>query len=185
MNAIIRSTTLAAVLAALAGATARAQEPQSAAAAARLTALLDAKKLDAIAARDPDNPDRFIAALYFPGSQLLVVSAAYPVPPVLERRIAEHQYREAYTDLQGAGVREGRFFVTDLQADGLRAARERGEPFDIAYTDGTTQVSYDGDWKGQKLTEEQYTDRFRDHDARYARLLDVLARAVDAGSDDA
>ena len=52
-----------------------AQDSQSVSAAAALTALLDARKLEAIATRDPDQPGNFVAALYFSGSQLLVISS--------------------------------------------------------------------------------------------------------------
>jgi hypothetical protein len=52
---------------------ASAQESKSAALAKQLAAALDAGKLDSIAAKDPDAPDVFVAALYFPGIQLLVV----------------------------------------------------------------------------------------------------------------
>lgn len=157
-----------------------AQESRSAAEAQKLTALLDQQKLDAIAARDPEQPDRYIGALYYPGSQLLVVSATYPVPASLDYRLGERQYREAYLDIQGAGGRDGRFFVTDLMADGLRAAR-RGEPFDIIYKDAKDQVAYDGDWRAQKMSESEYQEQFKKDDERYAKMLAALAAAAAAG----
>ncbi len=55
-----------------------AADSASAPLAAQLTAAMTSHKLDAIAARDPQAPDRYIAALVFPGSQLLVVAAPYP-----------------------------------------------------------------------------------------------------------
>lgn len=157
---------------------AEGQESQSADAAATLTRLLHERKLEAAAARDPGQTDGFIAALFFQGSQLLVISSVHPVPAVLEQRLAQQEYREAYTDLHGSGVREGRVFVTDLQANGLRRTRDAGEPFDIVYSNGVDHVSYDGDWKGQKLTESQYNDRFRKDDAEYSRMLNVLTDAL-------
>src|SRR5262245_18229028 len=57
-----------------------AQTAKSAAAAKELAAALDAAKLDAIAAVDPADPTVYCAALYFPGSQILVVSAKYAAP---------------------------------------------------------------------------------------------------------
>ena len=66
--------------------------------------LLDQAKLDAIAAKDPAANDAFVAALYFPGSQLLVVGARYQVPMLLNERIAKKEYREVYTDLNSACV---------------------------------------------------------------------------------
>ena len=74
---------LAAVLTVALSTAAQAQEPKSAALAKQLAAALDAAKLDCIAAKDPSAPDVFIGALYFPGVQLLVVSAKYTVPALL------------------------------------------------------------------------------------------------------
>ena len=62
---------------------ASAQESKSAPLAKQLAAALDAAKLDSIAAKDPAAPDVFVAALYFPGMQLLVVSGKYSVPQLL------------------------------------------------------------------------------------------------------
>jgi hypothetical protein len=154
------------------------QQSQSTRAAAALTSLLDERKLEAIAARDPEQPDRFIAALFIPGSQLLVVSAAYPAPAVLEQLIAEAKYRDVYIALHDASTRDGRFFVMDLQADGLRRTRNDAAPFDIVYENAVHQISYDGDWKRQKLTEAEYNERFNSDDARYARMLTVLTDAL-------
>ena len=66
----------AAVVAAFIAVPALAQESKSSALAKQLTAALEAGKLDCIAAKDPAAPDIFYAALYFPGS-LLVVSDKY------------------------------------------------------------------------------------------------------------
>ena len=115
--------TTVAVMLALASA-AHGQESQSADAAATLTRVLHERKLDAVAARDPAQPDRFVAALYFPGSQLLVISSVHPVPALLDERLAQQQYRDVYTDLHGSGVREGRVFITDLHANGLQRLSE-------------------------------------------------------------
>ena len=70
-----------------------AQDSKSAAMVGELTKLLDSRKLDSIAAKSGN--DQFVGALYFAGSQLLVVSARYSVPqshctaisPFLKRRI--------------------------------------------------------------------------------------------------
>src|SRR5712692_2649865 len=91
------------VLAALSvAAPAPAQDSKSAALAKELAATLEAVKLDSIAAKDPSSPDTFVAALYFPGLQLLVVSAKYSVPQLLNERISRKEYREVYLDLNGA-----------------------------------------------------------------------------------
>lgn len=150
----------------------------STAAAARLTALLQDRQLEAAAARDPRQESRFVAALYVPSSQLLVISSEHPQPAAVDHRLAERQYREAYTDLHGSGVAEGRVFVMDLQANGLRRSRDDGAPFDIVYRNGVNQISYNGEWKQQKLTEREYNARFDTDDGEYARMLTVLADAL-------
>lgn len=151
---------------------------QSAAAAATLTALLDARKLDAVASRDPDQPGNFVAALYFSGLQLLVVSGPYPQPALLDKRIAAGDYKDVYLDLNGALSHEGQFFVMDLLADGLRPACERDQPFDTTTRNGASQLEFDGNWARQQLTETAYDARFSEDDARYAHLLGALAGVI-------
>lgn len=155
-----------------------AQDSQSVSAAAALTALLDARKLEAIATRDPDQPGNFVAALYFSGSQLLVISSPYPQPALLDKRIAAGDYRDVYVDLNSALSHEGQFFVMDLLGDGLRRACERDQPFDSTARNGVSQVEFDGNWERQKLTEAAYDARFGQDDVRYAHLLAALAGAV-------
>ena len=82
--------------------TALAQESKSAALAKELSAALDAAKLDSIATKDPAKPDVFFGALYFPGTQLLVVSAQYTAPLHMNETIGKKDYREAYLDLSSA-----------------------------------------------------------------------------------
>ena len=67
----------AAALAVACAAGVSAQAPASADLAKQLIGVLSSRGLDAIAARDPEKPDRAIAALAFPGSQLLVVAGPY------------------------------------------------------------------------------------------------------------
>jgi hypothetical protein len=159
----------------------RGQESVSAAKAAAVAKLMDQQKLDAVAAQDPDQPSRFVAALYYPGAQLLAVSAGYPSPELLQQRIAARQYRDVYMDLQVPATTNGRLFVMDLQADGLRQTRDEGA-FDITYANGKNQVSFDGDWKRQGLSREQYDGRFKADDERYARMLAALERELTRSS---
>jgi hypothetical protein len=153
-------------------------DPTSRDAAATLTRLLDQHHLDAIATRDPQDPDRFIAALYFPGAQLLVIRGTYAAPELLAQRIDQRQYRDAYADIGAASRPEGRCFVMDLHADGLYANRDREAPLDIVYRNGTDQAVYDGDWKRQQLTRSAYFERFALDDAEYARMLSALAASL-------
>src|SRR3954471_5805116 len=96
-----------------------AQESKSADLAKQLAQLLDGKKLDAIAAADAQNPGSFFAALYFPGTQLIVVSAKYSVPSMLTDLLARKDYRGVYTELASASIPESKLFVMDTYADGL------------------------------------------------------------------
>lgn len=162
----------------VAGSAAATQESASSAKAAVLTKLLDQQQLDAIAVEDPDDPNRFIAALYYPGAQLLAVSAVYPAPELLQQRIAEGKYRDVYVDLQVPATQQGRFFVMDLQADGLHSSRRGAAAYDVTYENGGNQVSFDGDWKRQKLGQSQYNSRFEADDQRYARMLAALERKL-------
>jgi glutathionyl-hydroquinone reductase len=152
---------------------ATAQESKTLVLAKELTQLLDAAKLDAIAAKDPSAPDTFVAALYFPGSQLLVVSAKYQVPVLLNDKIAKGEYKDIYTDLNSAFVEGTKCFVMDIGADGLKAKKDeaRYDTCDI----GSKSYMFDGDWKKQKLaSEEDYQKAYSDADGRYQKMLTVL-----------
>jgi hypothetical protein len=150
------------------------QQSESSLKAAAVTKLLDAQKLDAVAALEDEQTGRFAAALYYPGAQLLVVSAVHPQPTFAAQRLAERKYRDIYLDLQGAATRKGRFFVLDLGADGLKRTRDGGTGLDQTYTEGANLISYDGDWKSQKLSQAKYEERFQRDDKRYAQILAAL-----------
>lgn len=157
----------------------RAQEPsQSAAPAASVTALLQQLKMDTIATRDPEEPGRYIAALYIQDSQLLVVSAPYSVPSAMDKLIAAGDYMAAYQHLQAVKDHHGHFFVVDLLADGLKKVPRVDQPFDSTTTDGDVNVAFDGRWEAQKLTEAGYSSMFEKDDARYARMLTILANEL-------
>jgi hypothetical protein len=150
-----------------------AQESKTTALAKELTQLLDKAKLDAIAAKDPSAPDTFVAALYFPGSQLLVVSAKYQVPQLLNEKIAKKDYREIYTDLNSAYVEGTKCFVMDIGADGMKAKKDdtRFDTCDV----GPKSYVFDGDWKKQKFaSEEEYQKAYAEAEGRYIKMLSVL-----------
>lgn len=167
----VASGPVAALLLLCAAAPASAQESRSAPLAKQLAAALDAGKLDSIAAKDPDAPDLFCAALYFPGMQLLVVSGTYSVPQLLNDRLGRKEYRDIYLDLNGAAT--GKIFIEDPGADGLKPKRESNQPFDQAEVAGK-RTMFDGDWKAQKLSEQDYTKAFSAADERYAKILTAL-----------
>ncbi len=150
-----------------------AQDSKSAALAQELTALLDKHKLDAIAAKDPSAPDLYVAALYFQGSQILVASARYSVPSILNEKLAKKEYREIYTDLNSASIPGTLVLVMDMGADGLqpKPVDTRVDTCDV----GAKSVLFDGDWKRlQMASEEDYNKAYADADARYAKMLAAL-----------
>jgi hypothetical protein len=152
---IFKRVAVVVVLAAVAVAgQARAQESESAPLATELVELLGSAQLDAIAARDSADDDRFVAALSFPGS-LLVVSARYEVPLYVEQKIADGQYREVYIDLNSASIPETKVLITDTGADGLSGGDDSADMVDT----GSGPARYEGD---------------ADADAQYARMLRAL-----------
>lgn len=164
---------MVAVLAISLAATASAQDSKSTSLAKQLAAALDAAKLDSIAAVDPAKPDTFVAALYFANTELLVVSAKYAAPQLLQERLAKKEYRDTYIDLNSASVTDSKMFIEDLGADGLKAKREENQPFDAVESAGK-RTAFDGEWKKQKLSEQEYMQAFTNADTRYAELLATL-----------
>jgi hypothetical protein len=160
------------------GAALHAQPFASAATAGDLVYLLDQFHLDAIATPDPMEPGTFVGALYIPGSQLLVVSARHPSVDGVIERIAMRQYREVYLDLQGTPTPDNKFFVQDARADGILSALPGSGDVDVLYEDGVRQTLFNGDTRGQQLTPAEYDSKLAAADARYARLLALLASAV-------
>ncbi len=162
----------AAVLAALTAASpAAAQTSKSAIVGKELADVLDSKKLDAIAVKDLADPERYDAALYFPGAQLLVVSGKYSVPQLMDARLAKKEYRDVYTELNGTAAPDSKIFVLDMGAPGLTAKKSEG--FD-SWTEGTKRYVFDGDWDAQKLSEAEYTKAFAASDEVYAKILGAL-----------
>ena len=151
---------------------ASAQDSKSAQLVGELTKLLDSRKLDSIAAR-AGNTDQFVGALYFAGSQLLVVSARYSVPQRMELQLAQKAYRDIYIDLNSASVPESKVFISDLGADGLRARREDNRPFDTVDV-GAKSISFDGDWDRAKISEDEYRKTFQTTEQQYLQMLEVL-----------
>ncbi len=167
---------LAVVLSWFVAASVSAQTSKSAALAKQLATALDAAKLGSIGAKDPAAPDAFVGALYFPGVQLLVVSAKYAAPQAMTDQIAKKNYRDVYLDLFSASVAGSKTAVTDLGADGLVAEPDDNQPFDTY--DAGKSVSFDGDWDGQKMSEEEYKKTFAAADEKYSEMLSALLAEV-------
>jgi hypothetical protein len=150
----------------------------SSAAANSLVTLMTSKGLDSFALQDPTAPDRFVAAMLVPDVQLLVVAATSRAPEYLRDQLRQHQYREVYAGLFSGAVPESRLFFQDMGCDGLSLAGSGNT--DIMYERGTVQTVFDGDWKRQKLSKEQYDEKLRKADAEYGRLLQLLTDGVKA-----
>jgi hypothetical protein len=149
-------------------------QPASAPAARELASLMQQQRLETIAARVPETPDTFVAALHMPGQQLILVSGRYAAPALIREKIILGRYRDAYQDLYGASDVASRWVIEDLRADGLRAVPEKGAASDAYTTGGGDLVPLDGDWKRRKLSQDAYMDAFQRADASYATMAAVL-----------
>jgi hypothetical protein len=139
--------------------------------ARELASLLQGKKLDVVAARL--DGDTFVAAMLIPGSELLVVSAKYSAPTLINEKILNRKYRDAYMDLSTGSVADSKLLVEDLKADGLRAEKQK-DGFDIV-TRGTAQPThFNGEWKKQNMSQEAYMKAFQDAETAYQAMLRAL-----------
>lgn len=166
-----RGLVLAAVMAV--AVPAAAQEPKSAALAAELARLLDQMKADSVAAHYPGAEDQYVGALYFPGSQLLVVTARYQVPELLNTKLASKAYRDVYIDLNSASMPSTKVFVSDLGVDGLRARRQDNQPYDTVEMGGKN-LNLDGEWRKAKISEEEYMKGYQEAEEEYSKMLQAL-----------
>ena len=150
---------------------ASAQDSKSSAMVGELVKLLDSRKLDSIAAKSGN--DQFVGALYFAGSQLLVVSARYSVPQRMDLQLAQKAYRDIYIDLNSASIPDSKVFISDFGANGLRARREDNQPFDTVDI-GAKSWSFDGDWGRAKISEDEYRKTFQTTEQQYLQMLEAL-----------
>lgn len=141
-----------------------------------LVTLMQGRQLDAIATADPAQPGRFVAAMVYPGVQLLVVRAEPQSASDTASRISYRLYRDAYADVQQPAKSDGKLFIQDMGADGLSAAG--AGTVDIVYEDASRQTIFDGNWKKQKISQAAYQKKFSSIDAEYARLLGLLVAEV-------
>jgi hypothetical protein len=162
-----------ALAAAMAGTalTAAPQESKSAPLAKQLAQLLDASKLETIAAADPSRQG-FVAAFYIPGTQLLVVSGKFQTPEMGIYRLEKKEYRELYMDLMGGAVPGSRLVASDVKCDGLSFKPQRDAPADT-WENGSTTHAFEGAKKA-KLSDEVYARAYEEADTQYARILEIL-----------
>jgi hypothetical protein len=152
--------------------------------AADVAKLMEQRGLDTIAAVHPTDPSRFVAAMHIKGVQLLVISGRYAAPALLKEQLVKGDHRKVYLDLNAAADKQGRLFVTDSQSNGLRATPDKNAPFDITWRDMTAQISYNGDWKAQKISADAYKKRFAEDEAEYAAILEILKTAIESRATD-
>ena len=126
-----------------------------------------------IAAEDPADANRFVAAMLLPDLQLMLVSASYKAPVLLRERVLTRKYQDAYQDLQAASVPEGKIVIEDLLANGLAPKPLKGQGPDAATIAGKT-ITFDGQWRKAKLTESDYSTAFATAEKEYTRLLGLL-----------
>ena len=168
-------STLAALLLCPGLAAAQAPASKSAPFATELVKLLDSMKLDAVAGSRSAN--EYVAAMYFPGSQLVVVNAKTNVPDRMKYLILQKSYKDLYVELNGAVDQASRVFISDLGANGLQFRREKNQPFDTVDATGKT-TAFDGDWRKAKLSEQEYTKIYVTHDEAYSQMLQALIETL-------
>jgi hypothetical protein len=150
---------------------AQAPASKSAPLATELVKLLDSMKLDAVAGSR--STDVYVAAMYFPGSQLVVVNAKTTVPDRMKYLILQKSYKDLYVELNGAVDQASKTFISDLGANGLQFKREKNQPFDTVDAAGKS-TPLDGDWRKAKISEQEYTKIYQAHDEAYSQMLQAL-----------
>lgn len=167
----IAAASLAALVLTSGPAPAAAQDaPVSAPLAKELVSLLVDNEMTSIAARDPIERDRFIAALFYPG-QLMVVSGKYTVPVLLDEKISFDKYMDVYVALNGAAVPDSKIFIEDQFANGLTTSKNT--PFD-SWVVGEKTMFFDGNHRKAKMSRDEYRKLVADADQQYAKLLELL-----------
>jgi hypothetical protein len=160
---------------------AHAQESKSSALATQLVAALDAAKLESVATKDPAGKDSYCGALYLKGVQLLVVAASYSVPILLDEKLAKKEYRDVYLDLNSASIPASKVFIEDFAGDGLKPTPGNNQLFD-AYGLAGKRTVFDGDWRKQQLSEQEYQKLYAAADERYRQILSLLLAELKKGA---
>jgi len=146
---------------------------KSAPLAQALSKQLDQSKLQYIAARDPSEEGRYVAAMHLAGVQIFVISAKYAAPELLREKLITGKYQDIYVDLTSASERASRVMIEDLKGNGLTRTKAKEPPFDV-YETGGKRIVFDFDWRKQKLTEEEFYKTLETADTLYARILELL-----------
>ena len=99
-QSLSKAAAVVAVVVLAAASSAAAQDSKSAPLARELAKALEAANLQTIGAADPETGG-FVAAIYVPGTQLLVVGGKFPSSDIGNYRISKKEFRELYMDLNG------------------------------------------------------------------------------------
>jgi hypothetical protein len=150
-----------------------AKSSKSSVHAAALAKQLAAAKLTYIATKDPTDPGRFVAAMHLPGAQLMLVSARYGAPALLNEKVLLGKFQDAYIDLNSASEAATRVIVEDLRADGFPMAKSKDTLRDSFEANGK-RVFFDFDWRKQKISQQEYFTALEQADTQYARMLELL-----------
>ena len=172
MNRTCFPVAIAGLMLAVLPLTAAAQTSKSAAIAKELVQVMDAKKLDSIAAKTPTGEGQYAAALYFPNVQLLVISGHYSAPQLMEPRLAAKQYRDTYMELSGTVTPDTKIFVQDMGEPGLSSKKQ--ENMYDTWTRAGKVVMFDGDNDKQKISDAEYAKTFAAADEEYTKILSAL-----------
>lgn len=131
-----------------------------------------------IAASHPTEDGRFVAAMVIPDVQLLIVEADYAVPVLLRERLLTGKFREAYLDLSTATDESTRLTIEDIQANGLAVEPPRGISAGDVVIRAAKTVTFDGDWRKQKIDRDAYREAFSRTEDDYVRILELLLDQV-------
>ena len=96
---------------------------------------------------------------------------------MIDVKVISGNYRDVYVDLSSASVLETRLFITDYGADGLQYQSPPESAADRA-TRGGQEVSFDGDWERQQMSEADYGTAYVAADREFAAILSLLIAQV-------
>ena len=157
---------------------AEGQDPKSAQLVKELVDAMTQRQLTAIATRHPKESDRYVAAMLFPGVQLLLVSARSSSPAYIESQLSTSGGDAAVYAALHQGATDGKIFIQDMGCDGLRGGV--GGLADVVYTDGVNERILNGDHKAARLSREAYARVAQQTEAEYSALLGSLLEAAKA-----
>lgn len=144
-----------------------------------LVTTMTTEKLTAFAVQDPAMPTRFVAALLFPETQLLMVAAVSTSPDYIKAQIAQKQYAEVYAALNASAAPATKLFFQDMGCDGL--SRD-GEQVDVMYDESGRQVLFDGQGKISGLSKNAYAATFGTAETQYTAMVAVLLKGLRAAT---